>query len=149
MTFQQKNVTVSLANFSLILVFILVRLAQMAANGNFTPANVFWMWAIVALLAVVVTVFATIITHIVLAILEAIRTKAEPEIEDFTDERDQLIDLKGTSATHTASSFGTLIAMLAFAFGQPALVMFTLLIIFGVLAQLVGDIRRLYLYQRG
>jgi hypothetical protein len=39
--------------------------------------------------------------------------------------------------------------MLTFALGQPPLVMFTLLIFFGVLAQVVGDISRLILYRRG
>jgi hypothetical protein len=39
--------------------------------------------------------------------------------------------------------------MLTFAFGQPPLVMFTLLIFFGVVAQIIGDISRLYLYRRG
>jgi hypothetical protein len=39
--------------------------------------------------------------------------------------------------------------MLTFALGQPPLVMFTLLIFFGVVAQIIGDISRLYLYRRG
>lgn len=39
--------------------------------------------------------------------------------------------------------------MLTFVLGQPPLVMFALLIFFGVLAQVVGDIARLVLYQRG
>jgi hypothetical protein len=39
--------------------------------------------------------------------------------------------------------------MLTFVFGQPPLVMFSLLIFFGVLAQIVADIWRLSLYRRG
>jgi hypothetical protein len=39
--------------------------------------------------------------------------------------------------------------MLTFALGQPPLVMFTLLIFFGVSAQIIGDILRLVLYRRG
>lgn len=150
MSFQEKNITVSLVNFTLILVYFLIRVLQMAATETFTQPNVFRLWVIIIIAAVIVTIAATILTHIVSAIIEAIRTgEKEPDIEDIADERDKLIDLRGTSITHTVSSLGVLVAMLTFAFGQPPLVMFTLLIFFGVLAQVVGDISRLLLYRRG
>ena len=150
MSFQEKNITVSLVNFTLILGFYLIRVFQMIQGGSFNPTNVFRLWGIVIVLAVVVTIFATILTHIVSAIIEAIRTGQEdPKIEDFEDERDKLIDLRGTKVTYFVSSIGVLFAMLTFVFGQPPLVMFTLLIFFGVVAQIIGDISRLYLYRRG
>ena len=121
----------------------------MVLSGSFTSTNVFRLWGIIIVLAVVVTIFATIITNIVSAIIEAIKTQQEPEIEDFADEREQLIDLKGTQVTYLVSSIGVFLAMLTFVFGQPPLVMFTLLIFFGVLAQVIGDTSRLYLYRRG
>ena len=150
MSFQQKNVTVSLVNFSLILVFYLFRVVQMIQSGNFTPKNIFRVWIIIAVLAVVVTIIGTILTHIVSAIIQAIKTgKEDPKIEDIQDERDQLIDLRGTKITYTVSSIGVFLSMLTFAFGQSPLVMFSLLIFFGVFAQVVGDISRLVLYRRG
>jgi len=42
-----------------------------------------------------------------------------------------------------------LIAMLSFAFGQPPLVMFSLLILSSILGEIIGDISQLYLYQKG
>jgi hypothetical protein len=150
MSFQQKNVTVSLVNFTLILGFYLIRIFQMIQAGTFTPANVFRLWGITIVLAVLVTIFATILTHIVSTIIEAIRTGEEdPKIEDFEDERDKLIDLRGTRVTYFVSSIGVLLAMLTFVFGQPPLVMFALLIFSGVVAQIIGDVSRLYLYRRG
>jgi len=150
MSFQQKNITVSLVNFSLILGFYLFRVFQMVQGGSFTSTNVFRLWGIVIALAIGVTIFATILTHILSAIIEAIRTGEEnPKIEDFEDERDRLIDLRGTKVTYFVSSIGVFLAMLTFVLGQPPLVMFTLLIFFGVVAQIVGDISRLVLYRRG
>ena len=150
MSFQQKNITVSLANFSLILGFYVVRVFQMIQGGSFNPANVFRLWGIVIALAVVVTIFATILTHIVSAIIHAIRTGQEsPDIEDIEDERDQLIDLRGTKVTYFVTSIGGFLSMLTFVLGQPPLVMFTLLIFFGVLGQILGDVLRLVLYRRG
>ena len=150
MSFQEKNITVSLVNFILILGFYLIRVFQMIRGGSFDSTNVFRLWGIVIALAVVVTIFATILTHIVSAIIHAIKTGEEkPDIEDIEDERDQLIDLRGTKVTYFVTSIGGFLSMLTFVIGQPPLVMFTLLIFFGVLAQIIGDISRLYLYRRG
>jgi hypothetical protein len=150
MSFQQKNITVSLVNFTLILGFFLIRLFQFIQDGAFESTNVFRLWGFIIVLAVVVTIVGTILTHILSAIIQAIKTGEEdPKIEDFEDERDRLIDLRGTKVTYFVSSIGVFLSMLTFVFGQPPLVMFTLLIFFGVLAQIVGDISRLYLYRKG
>ena len=150
MSFQQKNVTVSLVNFSLILGFYVVGVLQMIQSGDFNSTNVFRLWGVVIALAVVVTIFATILTHIVLAIVHAIRTGEEKSnVEDIEDERDKLIDLRGTKVSYLVDSIGGFLSMLTFVQGQPPLVMFTLLIFFGVLAQVLGDVLRLVLYRRG
>ena len=150
MSFQEKNVTVSLINFTLILGVFLIRVFQMILGGSFNSTNVFRLWVIVIALAILVTIFATILTHIFSAIIQAIKTGEEnPKVEDLADERDRLIELRGTKVTYFVSSIGVFLSMLTFALGQPPLVMFTLLIFFGVVAQIIGDISRLYLYRRG
>ena len=122
----------------------------MIQSGSFISTNVFRLWGIVIALAIVVTIFATILTHIVSTIVQAVKTGEEnPKIEDFEDERDKFIDLRGTKVTYLVSSIGSFLSMLTFVLGQPPLVMFTLLIFFGVVAQIVGDVSRLYLYRRG
>jgi hypothetical protein len=149
MSFQEKNITVSLISFILILIVFLISLIIMISGGNFASTNVFRLWGITIVLAIVLTILGTILTHIFSAIVEAIQTQEEPEIEDIQDERDKLIDLRGTRVTYIASSIGVFLAMLTFVLGQPALVMFTLLIFFGLVAQISGDISRLVLYRRG
>jgi hypothetical protein len=150
MSFQEKNVTVSLVTFSLILGFFIISVFQMVQAEDFTSPNVFRLWGIVIVLAIAATVLGTILTHIVSAIIEAIKTGEEdPKVEDFEDERDKLVDLKGTKVAYIVSSIGVLLAMLTFVFGQPPLGMFTLIILTGILAQITGDISRLVLYRRG
>jgi hypothetical protein len=149
MSYQEKNITVTLVNFTLILAFYLFRIFQMIQGGSFNSTNVFRLWGIVIVLAILVTIFATILTHVVSSIIQAIKTKKEPDIEDIADERDRLIDLRGTKVTYLVSSIGSGLSMLTFVLGQPPLVMFTLLIFSGVVAQIIGDISRLYLYRRG
>jgi len=150
MSFQEKNITVTLVSFTLILVIYLTRMFGMIQDGSLDSSAVFRLWGIVIVLAIVFTIVATILTHIITAIIEVIRTGNEnPEIEDIQDERDRLIDLRGTKVTYFVSSIGVFLAMLTFVLGQPPLVMFSLLIFFGLLAQVIGDISRLILYRRG
>ena len=149
MSFQEKNITVSLSIFVAILGLYLVRVIQMVQNESFNSTNMFRLWGIIAVLAVIGTILATIFTHIVGGIVHKVRTNEDPHIEDIQDERDQIIDLKGTRVAYTFSSIGVALSMLTFVFGQPPLIMFSLLIFFGVLAQIIADIWRLTLYRRG
>jgi hypothetical protein len=150
MSFQQRNITVSLVTFILILGLYLIRIFQLLQTDSFISTNVFRLWGIIVVLATVATILLTILAHIGSAIFQVIKTGDQnPKIEDIQDERDKLIDLRGTQITYVASSLGVLVAMLTFVFGQPPLVMFSLLIFFGLLAQIIGDISRLLLYRRG
>lgn len=150
MSFQEKNITVTLISFILILFFVLNRVFGMVQGEAFTAANVFGMWGTVIFMAIVVTVVAIILTHAIPLIIQARKSGDEElEIDDIQDERDLLIDLRGTRITYSLYSLGVFIAMLTFVFGQSPLVMFTLIIVFGVVAQIVGDILRLVLYRRG
>lgn len=149
MSFQEKNIAVSLTTFTIILGFYLLRVFQMVQSESFTSTNVFRLWGIIALLAVIGTIIATIFTHILGAIVHEIKTNEEPHIEDIQDERDQMIELKGVRVAYTFSSIGVALSMLTYVLGHPPLVMFTLLIFFGVLAQVVADIWKLSLYRKG
>ena len=149
MSFQEKNIVASLSTFTLILFVYMFRVFQMVQTESFTAPNVFWLWGIVAILAIAGTILLSILTHIAGGIVHKIRTNEDPHIEDVQDERDQLIDLKGTRVAYTVSSLGVAASMLTFVFGQPPLVMFSALIFFGVLAQIVADSWRLNLYRKG
>ena len=149
MSFQEKNIVASLSTFTLILFVYMFRVFQMVQTESFTAPNVFWLWGIVAILAIAGTILLSILTHIAGGIVHKIRTNEDPHIEDIKDERDQLIDLKGTRMAYTFSSLGVAASMLTFVLGQSPLVMFSALIFFGILAQIVADVWRLNLYRKG
>ncbi len=149
MSFQQKNVAASLSTFTIILAFYLIRVLQMVQTESFNSTNLFRLWGIIALLAVGGTILLSILTHIAGGIVHKIRTNEDPHIEDIQDERDQIIELKGLRVAYTFTSIGVALSMLTFVFGLSALVMFGSLIFFGILAQVVADIRRLTLYRKG
>lgn len=149
MSYQEKNITVSLVSHLLIGVYYLVNLFQMQQAGGLVAAKVFSLWAVVIVAAIIVTIIGSILTNILLSIVHAIQTRSEKEERFIEDERDQLIGLKGSKVSYIAFSIGVLIAMLSFAFGQPPLVMFSLLILSSILAEIIGDVSQLYLYRKG
>jgi len=149
MSFQERNISASLVIFSLILGFYLVRVFQMIQSESFNLTNMVRLWGIVIVLGIVATIIGTILTHIGSGIIQAIKTGEEPVIEDIQDERDHLIDLRGTRVTYIVYSLGVFLSMLTFALGQSPLVMFSLLILTGLAAQVIGDISRLVRYRRG
>lgn len=150
MSFQEKNIGVSLTNFTIILVYFLIRISRLINNGLFLPEQIYQLWLTVIVFSVVATVAGTVLTHVASSVFEAMRTgDQDPQIEDIQDERDKLIDLRGTKLTYTIYSMAVFGAMLSFVLGQPGLVMFTALIGSGIIAQLVGDVYRIALYRRG
>lgn len=150
MSFKEKNIAVTLASFTLILIIYVIGMWRMIQGGGLDSTGVFRLWGLIIVMAIVFTIIATILTHILTAIVETVRSGGEePEIDDLEDERDELIDLKGTKVTYAISSIGIFLAMLTFVFGRPPLVMFSLLILSGILAQIIGDFSRLVLYRRG
>lgn len=149
MSFQEKNIAVSLATFTLIMGFFLISVIQMIQGEGLRGESVFWLWGKIAVLATFGTIGLTIATHVVGSVLRSIGARRELPIEHLTDERDEFITLKGTEVAYRAASIGTALAMLTLVFGQPPLVMFTLLIFFGILAQILADLARLYSYRQG
>ena len=149
MSYQEKNITVSLVSHLLIVGYYLVNIFQMLQEGGLVSTRLFSLWAIVIVAGIIANIIASILTHIVFGIIHAIKTKTDKEEPDIADERDKLIELKGLKASYITFSIGVLLAMLTFVFGQPPLVMFSVIIFFSIAAEIIGDISQIYLYRRG
>ena len=149
MSYQEKSIAVALVSHLLIVVYYLVNLFEMQQTGGLVSTKVFSLWAIVIVSTIIVNILGNILTNIVLSIVHAIKTRSEHVEKFIEDERDKLIGLKGSKVSYIAFSLGVLASMLTFAFGQPPLVMFSLLILSSILGEIIGDISQLYLYQKG
>ena len=150
MTSKEKEIVVSFGCQILILGFFLIRMFQFLQDGELESGKVFHLWITVIIIEIVVTIVGIILAHILSAIVQSIQNGGEePQIDDVEDERDKLIGLKGTRVAYIASSIGIFLAMLTFVYGQPALVMFSLIVLSGVVAQIISDLSKLYLYRRG
>ena len=147
MSYQEKNIVVSLVSTLLFLGYYAINVYRMVEEGNFNAPNVYSLWATVIVLAVVVTIVSTVLTQIVFSTLHAIRTREEPDF--IEDERDKLIGLIGTRNSYGVFSIGVFISMATLVMGMSPLVMFLLLIFSGIIGAVVGDLSKLYLYRRG
>jgi hypothetical protein len=149
MSYQEKNITVSLVSHLLILGYYVANVYQMLQAGGLVSTQLFSLWAIVIVAAIIINITASILTNIVLAIVYAIKTKSDKSERFIEDERDKLIGLKGMKVSYIIFSVGVLLAMFSLVLGQPPLVMFSLIIFSGIVAEILGDISKIYLYRRG
>ncbi len=149
MSIRKISISVSLISTLLILSYYLGNLIPMMRQGDLISAEVFRLAAIVIIASIVLNIAGNILTSIGVNIVQAIQTRSAKEVRIIEDERDKLIGLKGTQVSYVAFSLGVLVSMLAFVIGQPALVMFCLIIFFSLLAEIIGDLAQFHFYSRG
>jgi hypothetical protein len=149
MSYRETNISVSLASSLLVLAYYLINWTQMYREEGLNSAVIFRLWAVVIIATIVLNILGNILTSIVLSIVHAIKTQSQKEPRFVEDERDKLIGLKGVQVSYIAFSIGVFLAMLTFVFGQPPLVMFSLIIFFSVMAEIIGDILQLRFYRQG
>lgn len=149
MSYQEKNVTVALVSHLLILVYYVFNLLPIIQSGEWVANKLYVLWLVVIGASILVTIIGSILTNIILTIVEAIRSQKYEEPRFITDERDHLIELKGIRIEYITYSIGVLASIFAFIFGQPPLMMISLIFAFGILAEIAGDIAKITLYRRG
>jgi uncharacterized membrane protein len=149
MSYQQRNVMVALVTHLLIAGYFVVNWLLMYTGGGLVAKRVFTLWLTVIVATIVVTILGTILTNIVGAIVHAVKTRSDKPEQFIEDERDKLIDLKGTRISYVVFCVGVGLAMLSFVLNQPALIMFSVIILFSLLSEIAGDIFKLVRYQRG
>lgn len=147
MTYQEKTTTISLMSTLLIFGFYLVNALPLMQSEPVNSTAIFSLWATIIILSIIVNIVSSILALIVFNVIQMIRTHEEES--DIMDERDKLIGLKGTRNSYVTFSLGVLVSMVTLVMNMPAVVMFNLLVISGLAAQVVGDVSRLYLYRRG
>jgi hypothetical protein len=149
MSYQEKKVTVSLAAHLFIAGYYLFNVNRMLQDGGLNAGELFSLWAVVIITAILITIFGNILANIILSIIHAIRTGGEEAERFIEDERDKLIELKGSRVSYIIFSIGVLGAMLTFVFGQSPLVMFSLIILSSITAEIAGNVAQIILYRKG
>jgi len=147
MSYHEKRAIVNMLSAILITVAYSAYLFQRYLAGNAAVINdpSFWGWAFLALIAV--SIVANIIIGIIFVIFY--RITAREEEPSFSDERDQLIQLKGIRTACYTFSIGIVLAMTTLVINLPLYVMFITLTYSGLVASVLDDLTQFYLYRRG
>lgn len=147
MSYQEKKNVVSLISTLVIFGLYCLYLFQKHQIGSIDSTDTFRFWGAAILILIPVSIVAKIITFIVFNIIFRITTnEKEPS---FSDELDNLIELKATRNSHYIFILGFLLAMGSLVMDMKPSVMFIILLSSGFLSEMVGVITQLYLYRRG
>ncbi|MFC4776016.1 hypothetical protein ACFO9Q_04385 [Paenibacillus sp. GCM10023252] len=147
MTYQEKKSIVSILSTIFIFGFYIVyRYIQYPDEGVVGTA-IFHYWGSFVLILALVSIIAHIVISIIFIIVYRLTTgEEEPR---FTDELDQLINLKAYRNSFFVFVSGFLLAMVSQVLDQPVPAMFLILISSGFLSDVTTSVTRLYHYRRG
>ncbi len=147
MSYHEKRAIVNMFTSVLVTVSYSVYLyvRYLAGGGEFANAPRFWANAF--LIFIPISIVANILVTIAFTI--HYRLTAHEEEPAITDERDKLIELKGSRIALYIFSIGVVLAMVTLAVGMPISVMFITIIYSGLLSSLVDELTQFILYRRG
>lgn len=95
--------------------------------------------------SIIVSIIAQILFSIIYAIINPDNSKADY----LSDERDKQIELKGMQLILVAFSIGMVVCMGFLAYGSVAYMVFVGIILSMFVANILGDVAKLYFYRQG
>jgi VIT1/CCC1 family predicted Fe2+/Mn2+ transporter len=143
----EKQNIISLVTSVLISVPYYIYILNRYQSETLSINQEFSFWATAIVLLVPLRIVSEIMVYIVISIFTTIITKQEEK--SLTDERDKLIELKGTRNSAYTFMIGVFLAMLAMAQYQSPFALFTVFILSGFASELVGNLSKIYYYRKG
>lgn len=147
MSYQEKSSMISIASTLIVFIGLGMYVYGIYQEGSLHSDEILHFWGIVFIILTVVSIVFHIVAHVITSIVTGIVTRSK---ESFVqDERDKLIDLKGTRNAHYVFITGFALSMGMLAFRIDPSIIFPFLFFFGFLSALIGDFSRIYFYRRG
>jgi hypothetical protein len=147
MSYQEKRSIANIISSILIIAVYSAYMIQRYPEGGAYSTDVFHFWGAFFLILIPVSVVARIIIYIIFHILNAIATREEDV--PITDERDRIIELKGTQISLYVFSVGFILAMVSLVLDMPPAAMFIILICSGIASEIVSEAAQFFFYRRG
>lgn len=147
MSYHEKRALVNMFSSVLITLGYSVYLYRryLAGGGEILEDTRFWGAAFLIL------ILASIVANILITIVFTIyyRLTAGENEPSISDERDQIIALKGSRNALYAFSIGVVLAMTTLVIDLPLYGMFVTLTYSGLVSAVIDDLTQFYLYRRG
>lgn len=148
MTYQDRNNVVSIIVGLITTGYVIFRLVEMNAAGQFDGADAVNVWAQMVIWIIPIAIGGTIIGTILFNIGYAIVTRTEKP-SFLVDERDKLFDRRGIVAVVLFSGAGFMLAIIALTFGWSALKAFNIIYFSMALGSMSADLVKFISYRRG
>lgn len=116
-------------------------------SENLTGNDLISFWTSAILWLIPLRIVAEIVFHIAFSIGRVIITKKDDDTM-LTDERDNLIELKGTRNSSYVFMISVLFAMIGLSIDKSISTMFIIFIIGGFLSEIVGILSQIYYYRK-
>lgn len=144
MSYQEKNILVSLISTILVFGYYLMELISLGQQDTLNSTAVVDLMVTIIIAMIVVN----IVTHVVFNIINKMTT--EEQEPGFADELDKLIELKATRNSHYAFMIGFMLTILASLVIEISLLVLFILVFFYLISScIIGEISKLYLYRKG
>lgn len=147
MTYQEKKNIVNIISALLISGIYALIVFQRHQAGRFDLTQDYHKWGIIFLVFIGVSIAARIVIYIIFHIVNAIATREEDI--PVTDERDKLVELKGTRNFHYTFSIGFALAFISLALGTTPVFLFIAFFACCLLGDIVSNISQIYYYRKG
>jgi len=148
MSFEQKNIYVSLFSGTLVFAIYFWRVSAMFADGRFDAADASSLIGKSILLLMAGGIALHIAATFLFNILYAIAAN-EPDQSFLVDERDRDFELRALRIAYHSFGAGYVISMIALALGYTPFVVFNLIIFSCFVSTTAEGLARLFFYRRG
>lgn len=139
LSFKEKNIWTSLIITLVVFGYYFARVFS-ASNQNTIDSSYFIELFISV---VVVMIILEIVSHIILAVIY------KKEVNESNDERDKLIELKGTRISYWILILGVFQAVAGLLMTKSPIMIANIILFFFVIAEIMGNSIKLYYYRKG
>ena len=145
-SYQEKSTLLNLIGTLVISGIFWLYIYSTYPQQSLDSTSIFKYWGYAFVLLIAASVVLKVIASVVFSVANEV---VNQEKELAPDERDVLIELKATKISFYLFTVGLALSVGTQALGWPPTAMFVLLICSAIVAEVVGDISKLYFYQRG
>ena len=138
-SFKEKSIWTSLIITIIVFGYYFTRVFNLLNQTTADSANLIVLFIGV----VIVMIILEIVSHIILAVIY------KKEVNESSDEREKLIELKGIRISYWILIFGIFQAIVSLLMNKPPLMVANIILLFFVFAQIVGESIKLYYYRKG
>ena len=139
MSFKEKSIWTSLIITIIVFGYYFTRVFNLLKQTTTDSANLIVLFIGV----VIVMIILEIVSHITLAVIY------KKEVNESSDEREKLIELKGIRISYWILILGIFQAIVSLLMNKPPLMVANIILLFFVFAQIIGESIKLYYYRKG